>query len=215
MFTIRPLQFVDLALKNKNDPGVKVLPDGSVRADWFCICTACRVKSLVYLLDLYRAQIPFPEQVRVLKREHLAWKSAKIGIENHAYQWSLGQQAWEEGLPCVPVTLPGDKVYKWQLGTPHFETGRVRIRGVMGGQGQLEVHPAFRRFIKEAMDAPFGDYDDTVDAVIGAVIMCTGPEFVAAEFSGGVTAGFSIVVAGGNGRRRNFDPYDVIGNSPY
>lgn len=215
MFTIRPIQAVDLALKNKNDPGVKMLPDGSVDADWFCICTATRVKSLVYLLDLYRAQIPFPDQVRALKREHLAWKSSKIGIEAHAYQWALGQQAWEIGLPVVPVTLPGDKVYKWQLATPHFETGRVRIRGVMGGQNQIEVHPCFKRFIKEALDAPFGDFDDTLDAVCGAVIMCTGPEFVSADYAGASLPGFSIVVAGGTGRRYNVDPFDVMGRSPY
>lgn len=211
MITLRPIQYADLALKKENDPAVKILPDGSVRADWFALCTAVRVKQLIYLLDLYRAQIPFPEQVKVLVREHLAWKSFKIGIEDIAYQWSLGQQAWQKGLPVVPVPVPGDKVYKWQLGTPHFETGRVRIRGVLGSHGHLELHPAFKRFYKEAMDAPFGDYDDTVDAVIGAVLMLTGPEFIEQEFAGGMTSGFSVVIAGGTGRRYPIrDQYDVF-----
>lgn len=201
MITLRPAQFADLALKSENDPGVKMLPDGSVRADWFTLCTAARVKQLIYLLDLYRAQIPFPEQVRVLQREHALWHSYKIGIENVAYQWALGQQAWEKGLPVVPVSVPGDKVFKWQLGTPHFETGRVRIRGVVDGQGRLDFHPAFKRFYKEAMDAPFGDYDDTIDAVIGVVLMLTGPEFIEQEFAGGMTKGFSVIIAGGTGRK--------------
>ncbi len=212
MITIRPSQFVDLALKSENDPGVKMLPDGTCRADWFCICTAVRIKQLVYLLDMYRAQIPFPEQVRVLMREHLAWKSVRVGIENNGYQWALGQQAWEKGLPCVPVDQPGDKVYKWQLSTPHFETGRVRIRAVKGSHGHLEIHPCFRRFMKEALDAPFGDYDDTVDAACGVVHMLTGPEFVDAEYAGSMQSGFAVVIAGGTGRRHHFqgDPYDVF-----
>lgn len=189
-----------------------MLPDGTVKANWFCICTACRIKQLVYLLDMYRAQIPFPEQVRALTREHATWHSWKIGIENKAYQWALGQQAWERGLPVVPVDQPGDKVYKWQLATPHFETGRVRIRAVKGPHSYLEPHPAFRRFMKEALDAPFGDYDDTVDAACGAVHMLTGPDFVESEYSGGVQKGFSVVI-GGTSRRFNTDMFDVFRSS--
>lgn len=210
--------FADLALLSDKDPQARKRPDGSVIADWFCLATASRVKSLVYLLDLYRAQIPFPEQIRVLAREHTAWHSVQIGIENHAYQWALGQQAWEQGMPVIPVTYPGDKLYKWQLGTPHFESGRTRIRGVREPNGELSPHPAFRRFFKEALDAPYGDNDDTVDAVIGVVLMCTGPEFLAKEYTGVVTSGFSIMVAGGTGRKWNLpglanrqtDPYDVF-----
>jgi phage terminase large subunit-like protein len=183
-----------------------------VDADFFCICTACRIKELVYLLDMYRAQIPFPEQVKALVREHVTWKSWKIGIENAGYQWALGQQAWQKGLPVVPVDQPGDKIFKWQLSTPHFENGRVRIRAVMGSHGYLEAHPAFRRFIREALDAPYSDHDDTVDAACGAVHMLTGPEFVDSEYAGGVNSGFAVVIAGGTGRKHYFqgDQFDVF-----
>lgn len=211
MITLRPIQYCDLALKSKNDPGVKILPDGSVQADWFVLVTACRVGALVYLLDLYRAQIPFPEQVKVLARERLAWKSWKIGIENNAYQWALGQAAWEKGLPCVPVNQPGDKVFKWQLATPHFETGRVRIRGIKEPNGYLAPYSAFRRFIKEALDAPYGDYDDCIDAVCGAVLMCTSEEFVSQQPSASVTKGFAVALSGGRGQRyRTGDRFDIF-----
>lgn len=215
MITIRPVQYCDLATKSEGDPGVKVLPDGTVQADYFCECTAVRMNQLVYLLDMYRGQIPFPKQVEVLRREHLAWKSIKIGIERVGYQWALGQQAFQKGLPVVPVDQPGDKVFKWQLSTPHFETGRVRIRAVRGSHGHLEVHPAFRRFIKEALDAPFGDYDDTVDAACGVIQMLTGPEFVDSEYVGGMQTGFAVVIAGGTGRRHYGDQFDVFGRSDY
>lgn len=217
MLVLRPLQFVDLALKSDKDKDKEVRrrPDGTVIADWFCIATASRVKSLVYLLDLYRAQIPFPDQVKALVREHKQWHSVKIGIENHGYQWALGQAAWDKGLPVFPVTYPGDKVYKWQLGTPHFESGRVRIPGVRESNGDLVAAPAFKRFLVEAMDAPYGENDDTLDAVTGVVLMCTGPEFVDMDFSGSISKGFSIQIAGGTGRKWHIggmhrDPYDVF-----
>lgn len=210
MLTLRPQQFADLALLSDKDAHVRRRPDGTVIADWFCLATASRVNALVYLLDVYRAQIPFPEQVHVLGREHAAWHSQKIGIENHGYQWALGQAAWEKNLPVVPVSYPGDKVYKWQLATPHFESGRCRLRGVREPNGQLTIHPAFKRFIREALDAPYGDNDDTLDAVTGVVLMCTGDEFINQNFAGGVTKGFAIAVAGGTGRKYHVDPYDVF-----
>jgi phage terminase large subunit-like protein len=209
LITLRPIQFYDLALKSEKDPGVKINPDGTVKADFFCGATAARVGPLVYLLDIYRAQIPFPEQVRRLVIEHHQWKSRVIGIENHAYQWALGQAAWEIGLPVVPVTLPGDKVMKAQLATPHFDSGRVRIRGIKEN-GVLVPHPALRRFVREALNFPFDETDDTVDAVVGAVVMCTSEEFVGKEFAGAVTKGFGLAIAGGSGRIWRGDPYDVF-----
>jgi phage terminase large subunit-like protein len=209
MLTLRPYQFCDLALKSEKDPGVKMNPDGSVRADYFVDATASRTGPLVYLLDLYRAQIPFPEQVRAIAREHHQWKSVKIGVEDVAYQWALGQACWEQGLPVVPVPVPGDKVFKAQLATPHFETGRVRIRGVKEN-GVLVPHPALRRFVKEALDFPFGEADDTVDAVVGVVLMCTSEEFIGKEYHGSMTKGFGIAIAGGTGRIHRGDPYDVF-----
>jgi len=214
MITLRPLQFVDLALKSASDPGVKLNPDGTVKADYFVIATGARVGALVYLLDTYRAQIPFPQQVRAMVREWKTWKSTKIGIEANAYQWALGQQAWEQGVPCVPVSYPGDKVQKWQLATPHFETGRVRIRAVKEN-GVLVPHPSMRRFVREALDAPFGDHDDTLDAITGLVLMLTSPDFQAKEFHGALTPGYSFATLGGlSPGRRSGDPFDAF-KSPF
>lgn len=201
MLTLRPRQFCDLALLSEKDPQARKNSDGSIKADWFVEATAQRVNSLVYLLDIYRAQIPFPEQVRVVKREWKFWHSTMVGIENTAYQWALGQAAFEEGVPVVPVKYSGDKLYRAQLATPHFETGRVRIRGVREPSGQLVAHPAFKRFIREAIDFPYGDHDDTVDAVVGVVLMCTGEEFVTKEYAGSIQPGFAIAIAGGTGKK--------------
>jgi len=209
MISLRPIQFVDPALKSEKDPGVKIKADGTVQADWFVICTAAKVNQLVYLLDIFRAQLPFPMQVKAVAREHAVWKSWKIGIEDHAYQWALGQAAFDKNLPVVPVTFPGDKVFKAQLATPHFETGRIRIRGVKEN-GIMVAHPAFRHFMKESSDFPFGSNDDTVDAVVGAVLMCTSPEFLGGELATGISRGYGVVVAGGNGRVYRGDPFDYF-----
>lgn len=208
MITLRPFQFCDLAIKSEKDPGVKMNPDGSVRADWFVIATAARVGALIYLLDLYRAQIPFPEQVRVIVREHKFWKSQKVGIEDYAYQWSLGQAVWDKGIPAYPVKFPGDKVFRAQVTTPHFETGRVRLRGIMEN-GVLVVHPCLRRFVAEAGDFPFGDHDDTVDAVVGAVHMCMNEEIQGQTLVATRTPGFAVANFGRAGSRSG-DPFDVF-----
>jgi phage terminase large subunit-like protein len=212
MIALHPMQYVDLALKSEKDAGVQLNPDGTVKADWFVIATAARVGELVYLLDLYRAQIPFPAQVRALEREYRFWKSWKIGIENNAYQWALGQQAWSQGLPCVPRNIPGDKVFRAQMVTPHFETGRVRIRGVKEG-GIIVAHPAIKQFTNvEALDFPFGLNDDTVDAVCGVVEMCMDIELIGQQLITGKQSRFAATIVGGG--RRGRDPFDVW-PSPY
>lgn len=205
MITVRPMQFADLAIKSEDDPGVKLKPDGTVDADYFCLATAARIGGFCYLLDLYRAQIPFPEQVKVLAREHKRWHSWKIGIEANNYQWALGQAALEKGLPCVPVPVQNDKVANAQMTTPHFENGQVRIRGVKEN-GVLTIHPSLRIFMNEAMDFPFGSNDDTIDAVCGVIRMCFDEEIQGLQLSASLTPGMSVVL-GNYGRGR--DPYDV------
>jgi len=203
------MQYADLALTDEDTPGITLKPDGTVDADWFVIATAARVGGFCYLLDIYRAQIPFPMQVKMLKQEHQRWHSFKIGIEKNAYQWALGQAAIEKyGLPCVPVVSVNDKVTRAQMITPHFENGQVRLRGVMEN-GALVAHPALRRFIEEAVDFPFGDSDDVVDAVCGVIQMCYDEEIQAMKPDMSISAGMSVVLTGGR-RVRGGDIFDVF-----
>jgi len=206
MIALRPLQFCDLAVKTEKDPGVKMKPDGTVLADWFVIATGAKINTFLYVLDIFRAQLSFPEQVKAIKREHLHWKSIFVGIEDYAYQWSLGQQAWTEGVPCLPCSYPGDKVYKAQVITNHIETGRVRFRGIKEGN-TLVIHPSLRRWMTESRDFPFGDNDDVVDAIVGLIHMAMDEEVVAKQFAGTVTSGYAMAIVGGV---RRGDPFDVI-----
>lgn len=213
MIPINPIQYVDLAIKTEKDPGVKLNPDGTVKADWFVIATGCRVQQQILLLDIFRAQIGFPEQVRAIKQQHLRWKSSKIGIEDVAYQWAIGQQLWESGFPAIPVKSVGDKVFRATLVTPHWETGRVRMRGVKEGDVFLP-HPSMKRFVKEAEDFPFGDYDDVLDAVVGLVQMLTDEELMAStQLVVHHQPGMAVASTTRGGASRG-DPYDVF-KSPY
>lgn len=211
MIQLLPLQYCDLALKTEKDPGIKLKADGTADADFFCIATAARIQQLVLLLDLFRTQIQFPDQVRALVTEHHRWKSWKIGIESNAYQWALGQAAWDKGLPVIPVPSTKDKVSRAQLTTPHFETGRVRIRGVLEN-GVLVVHPSLRRFVTEAIDFPFGDHDDAVDSIVGVIQMCMDEEIMGQKLVASTAPGFSVMVSGG--QRPGRDPFDVF-RSPF
>jgi phage terminase large subunit-like protein len=207
MITVRPCQFADLALKSEKDPGVKLKPDGTVDADYFCLATAARIGGFCYLLDLYRAQIPFPEQMKVLSRESKRWHAWRIGIEQSGYQWALGQASIEKGLPCVPVPVQHDKVTNAAMTTPHFENGQVRLRGVLEN-GTLVAHPALRPFINEALDFPFGSNDDTIDAVCGVVRMCFDDEIQGLQLVASLEKGMSMAIVGGYGNGR--DPFDRV-----
>jgi predicted phage terminase large subunit-like protein len=202
---LRPLQYCDLALEKEKQPPIKVRPDGTTDKDFFVIATAAKVAAFVYLLDLFRAQITFPDQVKAIVREHKRWHSWKIGIEDNAYQWALGQAVWDKGLPVIPIPSTKDKVARAQLVTPHFETGRVRLRGVKMA-GIVVAHPIFEIFESEALDFPNGRNDDTVDAVTGVVQMCMDEEIVGMELH--MVKGSLGVVRGGGFRRG--DPYDVF-----
>jgi len=213
VISLRPLLYADLAVKTEHDPGVRLKADGTVDADWFCMAIGAKVQQFIYILDLYRAQITFPEQVRAIIREYHRWKVWKIGIESNNYQWALGQQIWEAGLPAVPLPSSSDKVYRATMVTPHIETGRVRFRGVMEN-GVLVSHPALRRFFEEAADFPFGDRDDAVDAVVGLIQMATSEEIMGQELALVHKPGYGLVTTSGSYaggiRQHKRDPFDVM-----
>lgn len=212
MITVRPMQYADLAIKSENDPGITMNPDGSVKSDWFVLTTVFRLAQVAYVLEQYRAQIDFPRQVKVLQQEHRRWHSWKVGIESNAYQWALGQAAIEKNVPCVPIVSVKDKVARAQMVTPHFETGRVRFRGMLEN-GIWVPHPSLKACVEEMNDFPFGANDDCVDSMVGAVQMCFDDEIQGQQLSAVMTPGLSLVIAGAGGRRGG-DPYDVF-RSPY
>lgn len=204
---LRPLQYCDLALQKEKQPEVRVRPDGSTDKDWFVIATAARVAAFVYLLDIFRSQLTFPDQVKAIVREHRRWHSWKIGIEDNAYQWALGQAVWDKGLPVMPIPSTKDKVSRAQLVTPHFETGRVRIRGVKLS-GVTVSHPVFEIFENEALDFPNGRNDDTVDAVVGVVQMALSEEIIGMELH--MAKGNLGIARGSISRYKRGDQFDVF-----
>lgn len=213
MITVRPFQYADLAIKSEDDPGVKILPNGEVEADWFVLTTAFRLGAFCFVLEQYRAQIDFPRQVKVLRQEHRRWHSTKVGIESNAYQWALGQAAIAQNVPCIPIQSQRDKVSRAQMVTPHFETARVRFRGMLEN-GVWVPHPSLKMCFEEMGDFPFGSTDDCVDSLVGVVQMCFDDEIQETQLVATVTPGLGIAIVGSGGRGRGGDPFDVF-KSPY
>lgn len=121
---------------------------------------------LAYLLDLYAARIPFPEQVKMIQTWHLKYRPFIIGIESNAYQAALSQMAAQlPGLPPImEVKSKGKKHERILRMAPLFQLGRVRI------------HRTHMDFISEwvGFDSTISNgKDDTLDAVQIA-LRCAG-----------------------------------------
>jgi predicted phage terminase large subunit-like protein len=81
-------------------------------------------KDLV-LLDLHRARIDGPDQLKAIRKMHARWKTAWIGVESVAYQLTLVQTLVREGLPARELRPDKDKVARAHTAAARLETGTV------------------------------------------------------------------------------------------
>lgn len=114
-------------------------------------------RSTVYVLDIYKRKIPFPDQIQLISELHVRWRPHYFGIESVAYQAALVQQASRlPGIPpIIPVMSKGKKAERIMSMSPLFKLGKVLIR------------PEFKDFIDEwLMYDPEVKHakDDTLDA---------------------------------------------------
>lgn len=137
------------------DPAIAV----SDRADSFGVCVigVPKDKAVVYVLDVFKKKIGFPDQLQLIQELHMKWRPHYFGIEAIAYQAALAQQAARlPGLPpVIPVMSKGKKAERIMSMAPLFNLGRVLIR------------PEARDFIDEWLDYdPENKHtkDDTLDA---------------------------------------------------
>lgn len=118
------------------DPALSLNADGDDFA--MALIGIAEDNSQAYLIDTYKAKIPFPEQLERLEEWFLKYRPDYIGVEANAYQAALVQQAMRlPGLPnIVPVFTTGRKIATSHLTAkaqrilamgPLFRTGRIRI----------------------------------------------------------------------------------------
>lgn len=110
------------------DPAISLADN----ADYFAaaLIGVSKDQTEVFLLDMYKDRIPFPEQVDFVREWHQKYRPMLIGIEAQAYQAALAQAtARLENLPpVVPMMAKGKKSERILSMSPLFRIGKVRVR---------------------------------------------------------------------------------------
>jgi predicted phage terminase large subunit-like protein len=146
--------------------GVDLALSEGEEADWTAIATVGRdADNHLWLLDIYRARLSFPEQLRAVSEQASRWKPLIINLESNAYQAALHQQLLATTtLPVRAGRTIKDKKTRFAAMAVHFESGRIRIR------------KGLDEFVKEWLEFPTGRHDDTLDAVEKALEVALSDE---------------------------------------
>lgn len=155
----------------------------TARADYFVLATVGmevdRPGRPIYVLDIFRDRIPFPQQPRVIETQFLKWKpfgGTYVAIETLFYQTALIQSLIVQGR--VPVR-PIDR----RLGNRYTPDKETRAAGLQARYEAGQIHHPARApwldiFEEELLAFPRGEHDDMVDAVVDAVDALTlGPSW--------------------------------------
>lgn len=142
---------------------------GTSNPDFFVICTL-GISSRHYrilILDIYRERIDFPAQMRAIESSARLWKPKKISIESTGYQRVLAQNLLNTTfLNVVESPSKGSKDDRLYATSPHFESGRVLLRGSLDrATGRIEPRDGgIKEFVNEFLEFNFGKHDDCLDA---------------------------------------------------
>ena len=133
----------------------------------------------IYILDIMRDRLDFPELKRALIRLNNQWRGrglTSMYIEDKASgQPALQELKHHSGLSVIPYKVVSDKVSRISAVTPLIEGGRCLLP---------TNAPWLEPFIKECEQFPNGSYDDQVDALsIVLDVLARTPIGNAADFS--------------------------------
>lgn len=161
-------QFVDSAFKD------------DVAADYSVIATWGMTENELWLLDVWRQRVQYPDLLTAIKDQYAKWAAwdVEVWIENKASGQSAIQSLRRSTLIPVQEYEPGqqNKVSRAQDATRFFRAGRIRI--------PLSA-PWVADWVAEHLRFPAGDNDDQVDTTSMAM----------AIFGGSVEAGSPLVAA--------------------
>lgn len=128
-------------------------------AQWSCysVCTTWGVDGQdIYLLDVYRERLLFPDLRREICRLAERWKATEVIIEDAASGQQILQDLSHTGFHLARGVKPmGDKQTRMANQTALIESGRVLIP---------DEAPWLAEFLHELVMFPNGRYDDQVDS---------------------------------------------------
>lgn len=130
-------------------------------ADYFVFTTGGRDPTgRIYILDVFRAHLSAPDQIRAILRLFRQWQHNRIAIEAVAYQRALKQMVDEQSaatgdyVPTIDVIPDKDKIRRLTRWQPLFEQGTVRV---------CDVVPS--SCVEELTTFPLADHDDVPDSI--------------------------------------------------
>ncbi len=133
----------------------------------YSVCTSWGLtSSKVYLLDVFREKLEFPDLKRAVKRLAHQHKARVVLVEDKASGTPLIQELRAEHFIIVQPapSLPGDKIMRLRSQTAKIEGGFVLFP---------KEAPWLAVYLHELLSFPNAKYDDQVDSTVFALAWIT------------------------------------------
>ena len=144
----------------------------------YSVCVVLMVRGeTVYVLDVFRAQLDYPDLKRKVVEIHRRWRPVTANyaliIEDKGSGISLIQTLWQDDIHAIGITPEGDKVMRMHAQTAPIEAGAVLL------PKQAHWLEEFRR---ELLAFPVSHHNDQVDAFSQALKRAFAPQEPTAAF---------------------------------
>ena len=136
----------------------------------YSVCTTWGLKEKkIYLLDVLRRRMNFPELKHAVREQYMKHKPERILIEDKSSGTQLIQELVHEGLYQVRgVKTVGDKKMRLNAQTGAFENGKVFLPAAAAWLAE---------YVHELTSFPAGKFDDQVDSTSQALAWITTEGF--------------------------------------
>lgn len=125
----------------------------------YSVCTTWGISGKnVYLVDIWRAKVHYPDLKRALISLYQKYKPLVLLIEDTASGKAVIQELLRDKqvIPVKAIKVIGAKEVRAKQSTPFIESGRVFL---------LENLPTLYDFLEELSNFPNAEHDDIVDSV--------------------------------------------------
>jgi predicted phage terminase large subunit-like protein len=157
-------------------PGDKVIVswDTALSSSQLADYSACVIllarREVIYVLDVVRARLEYPDLRRVVLQHHHRWRhfasSYALLIEKKGSGLSLIQDLRRESIYAIGVEPNGDKIMRMTAQTAPIEAGAVHLPAQA---------PWLDEFKKELLSFPSSRHDDQIDALSQALQRAFAP----------------------------------------
>jgi predicted phage terminase large subunit-like protein len=158
-------------------PGDKLLAswDTAMSSDQLANYSACVVllvrRETIYVLDVLRARLEYPELKRTVLSHHRRWRQFtadySLFIEKKGSGLSLIQDLYRDNIHAIGINPDGDKIMRMAAQAAPIEAGAVHLPSTA---------PWLDEFKKEILSFPRGKHDDQVDALSQALHRAYAPK---------------------------------------